>query len=215
MFFKSSSPNHHNIVMFFKSSSQQNHDHIIITWSHHDHIIIVITFTGGGDHPGDDGWKELGLIWLCSQLSTVLCIVFCILLFIVFCIVLCNVLCISYLYCYFKDLPCTLYCILYSTEYAASLRSLCRLKWSDRGGDDEEGWERQWGQWWLFAQLDYHLYFNMQRTEKYGRVLCKDSGDDDDDEILLHWCWFPKISSIESICAKLSKMIKPREWPVI
>ena len=119
------------------SSSQHNHvlqiiNHYIITSSSpHDHIIILITFTGGGDHPGDDGWKELGLIWLCSQLcillSTVLCIVFCILLFIVLCIVLCNVLCIV-IVLFFPSLYCTLYCILYSTEYAASLRSLCRLK---------------------------------------------------------------------------------------
>ena len=97
-------------------SSQHNHDlQIIITWSHHDHIIIVITFTGGGDHPGDDGWKELGLIWLCSQLcillSIVLCIVFCILLFIVFLLFL-VMFSVSYLYCSFKDLCCNVLCIV-------------------------------------------------------------------------------------------------------
>ena len=105
----------HNHVLQIIITSWSHQDHIIITLSSHDHIIIVITFTGGGDHPGDDGWKELGLIWLCSQLcillSIVLCIVYCILLFIVFLLFL-VMFSVSYLYCSFKDLPCNVLCIV-------------------------------------------------------------------------------------------------------
>ena len=42
--------------------------HIIIPIIPSTIIIILelmITFTSGG-HPDDDGWKELGLIWLCT-----------------------------------------------------------------------------------------------------------------------------------------------------